>query len=327
MGVSSKLLGVDTAALLLPSLPVVCWLALARTCSGDWSALQQHVEAVHKDAFAAHQSLEQLVNAKRFRAAVLRLSWLAGVDAENSPMPKLASLVYIWAHLGKPANAPKPNRRSEHVQQLAREFANGAVSTGIQEAMRLELKAVEAALRIRLALGGSLEEVALLNLVPADTPGKLDGRALIACTRSRGLTEATTLMWATRQGVRWVQAILRLGASASKVTPSGWSALLYGAAFESRKMTADGSSDSGDASYGGYRHRTRGVVGPLIDAGADPQARTLQLKAYLSAFSPSPLTCKFVCASDIAWAESAVNSGWAIDLLSNRPELVESAQA
>ena len=45
--------------------------------------------------------------------------------------------------------------------------------TGIQEAMRLELKAVEAAIRIRLALGGSLEEVTLLNMVPADTPGDL----------------------------------------------------------------------------------------------------------------------------------------------------------
>ncbi|CAE7464595.1 ATJ20 [Symbiodinium microadriaticum] len=227
-----------------------------------------------------------------FRAAVLRLSWLAGVDAEELLMPELANSVYTWAHLGKAANAPKPRRRSEHVQQLAREFANGVATTGIQEAMRLELKAVEAAIRIRLALGGSLEEVTLLNMVPADTPGKLDGRALIACTRPRGLTEATTLMWATRQGVRWVQAILRLGANASKVTPSGWSALLYGAAFESRKMTADGSSDSGDASYGGYRHRTRGVVGPLIDAGADPNARTLQLKAYQSAFSPSPLACQ-----------------------------------
>ena len=39
--------------------------------------------------------------------------------------------------------------------------------------MRLELKAVEAAIRIRLALGGSLEEVTLLNMVPADTPGDL----------------------------------------------------------------------------------------------------------------------------------------------------------
>ena len=30
-------------------------------------------------------------------------------------------------------------------------------------------------------------------------------------------------------------------------------------------------------------HRTRGVVGPLIDAGADPNARTLQLKAVCRA--------------------------------------------
>lgn len=289
MGLAVQLLGVDTATLLLPPLPVVCWSALACSCMGDWRAMQRHVKAVYKDAFATQRSLDRLIAEERFRAAVLRLSWLAGVDAEELLMPELANSVYTWAHLGKAANAPKPRRRSEHVQQLAREFANGVATTGIQEAMRLELKAVEAAIRIRLALGGSLEEVTLLNMVPADTPGKLDGRALIACTRPRGLTEATTLMWATRQGVRWVQAILRLGANASKVTPSGWSALLYGAAFESRKMTADGSSDSGDASYGGYRHRTHGVVGPLIDAGADPNARTLQLKAYQSAFSPSPL--------------------------------------
>ena len=39
--------------------------------------------------------------------------------------------------------------------------------------MQLELKAVEIAIRIRLASGGSLEEVALLDLVPADTPGSL----------------------------------------------------------------------------------------------------------------------------------------------------------
>ena len=45
--------------------------------------------------------------------------------------------------------------------------------TGIQEAMRLELKAVEAAIRVRLASGGSLEEVTQMNLVPADTPGRL----------------------------------------------------------------------------------------------------------------------------------------------------------
>ena len=39
-----------------------------------------------------------------------------------------ANSVYTWAHLGKAANAPKPRRRSEHVQQLAREFANGVAT-------------------------------------------------------------------------------------------------------------------------------------------------------------------------------------------------------
>ena len=44
-----------------------------------------------QEAFAAHQSLERLLVEGRLRAAVLRLGWLAGVNAEELPMPKLAA--------------------------------------------------------------------------------------------------------------------------------------------------------------------------------------------------------------------------------------------
>ena len=46
-----------------------------------------------QDAFATQRSLDRLIAEERFRAAVLRLSWLAGVDAEELLMPELAALL------------------------------------------------------------------------------------------------------------------------------------------------------------------------------------------------------------------------------------------
>lgn len=179
--------------------------------------------------------------------------------------------------------------------------------------MRRELAAVEAAVELRLALGGSLSEVDSLSLVPRDTPGKLEGRALVHSSRTRGNTEVTALMWATRHGVRWVESLLRLGADPSQVTPAGWTALLYASAFESRGVVLDGASDS-NAEYGGYRSRARGVVGPLIDAGAGLSS-TLPLTAFHSVFAPSPVCSTVVGPLDVAQAEASARAGWAEEII------------
>ena len=101
--------------------------------------------------------MERLVAEGKIRAAVLRLMRLAGVDAEHLPMPTLAAsccwkvllvvfathaipkqdqipsnmndhtltqanAVYTWADVGKTAAEPESSTRSQHLQQLAREF-------------------------------------------------------------------------------------------------------------------------------------------------------------------------------------------------------------
>ncbi|CAJ1383337.1 unnamed protein product [Effrenium voratum] len=296
-----------------PSLSMCCWTRLACTCSADLAALKE-VQALAKEAFAPGAALPRLVAKGLAASAALRLLHLAAVDARAMPMPVLVSAVYSWAHLGL-RNGRKPKRRSEHVALLAHEFANGIAPQGIKESMRLELTAVETAVSLRLALGGSLQEVAMLKLVPSDAPGKLDRRALVAPPAPRGATQATALMWATRQGVRWVQSMLRLGADPNQLTPCGWSALIYGAAFESRNMSLDGVSDSTE-DYGGYRSRNRGVVGPLLDARADPSVQSLASQEFLSAFGPSPVDTLLVSAELLA-AFEGVEGGWAQELLSS----------
>merc|ERR1719253_1891336 len=152
----------------------------------------------------------------------------------------------------------------------------------------------------------------MLQLVPADTPGKLAGHATTNSKRPRAKIEATALMWATRYGVRWVKLMLRFGADARQVTPSGWSALLCGAVFESRGIVLDGASDSGE-SYGGYRDRTRGVIGPLVDGGAST-APTLALDLFLDAFGPTPINSPLVGPIDVAVGEAGSNIGWALEI-------------
>lgn len=212
------------------------------------------------------------------------------------------------------------------MQQLSFEFPLGLAGSGINISMKRELAAVEAAVDIRLSLNGAISEVAELKLVPADTPGMLDGRALSSCSRVRGSMPVTALMWSTRHGVRWVESLLRRKADPCQVTPGGWSALILAAAFESRGVSLDGASDSGEDFGGRYRQRARGVVGPLLDAGADAKAQTLPLREFLQFFGPSPLGSVLrgednISAADIAQAEAFASAGWAQALLDVAPSL------
>merc|ERR1711920_950706 len=91
-------------------------------------------------------------------------------------------------------------------------------------------------------------------------------------------------------------------ADASQVTPSGWSALVYAATFESRGVVIDGTTDSGEA-YGGYRCRSKGVVGPLLAAGAT-LTPTVPLEEFSRAFAPTLVTASPVGPVDVAECEA-----------------------
>merc|ERR1719323_2327398 len=239
-------------------------------------------------------------------------------------MPLLIEAAYTWAHYGRPSGGRRPIRRVDHLARLMEEFspapAGQVVARGIQATMRCELSAVQAVVELGLLLKRSLLEVGMLKMVPDDTPGKLEGRLSVTAVRQRGKTEATALMWSTRYGVRWVEMLLRLGADPAQKTPEGWTALLYGASFQARGIVSDGSTDSGDQ-YGGYRRRPRGVIGPLLDAGAVPSS-TLPLKAFKEVFAPSPVIDALVGPSEVAQSEIAADSAWAQELLGIRRNLV-----
>ncbi|CAE8738728.1 unnamed protein product [Polarella glacialis] len=168
---------------LLPHLPLAAWQALRGVCRADYAAVSPACKALARQASDPTQSVLSL-SAVSARAAAIRLFWLTGIYADDQSMPKLVNSAYNWAHYGKSAECSRrPLHRAAHLKQLSDEFPVARGEKGIQACMRRELAAVEAAIRIRLALGGSLREVDNLSLVPADTPGKLEGRASIACTR------------------------------------------------------------------------------------------------------------------------------------------------
>lgn len=330
MSLSSHFLEGEVPVLLLPRLPLSAWRALARACKADYAAVRPAYRELTRLALSPTKSVKALLEEDCPVAAALRVWILTGLDAEETCMPLLVNGMYSWAHLGRvPGSGRKPKRHQEHRAQLAAEFPGGPEDqgqTGIQLTMRREMAAVEAAVKIRLSLGGSLNEVAKLSLVPSDLPGKLEGRALVNWSRRRVDTEATALMWATRHGVRWVESMIRWGADATQVTAAGWTALIYAAAFESRGVILDGASDSG-ASYGGYQSRARGVVGPLLDNGADPAAPTLPLEMFLEAFGPSPVTAPHVSPLDIATEEASLRAGWAEEILERAGRDHVAAQA
>lgn len=248
--------------------------------------------------------------------------------------------MFDWAHYGKsPDNRRtekgkgkgkgKGVRRSEHLVRLFAEFPGQDIGErGIKATMRRELMAVEAAIRVRLAFGGSINEVDRLEIIPKDTPGKLQGQALVDCSRHRGFFEVTALMWATRLGIRWVELMVRFGADVNQVTSTGWTAALFGAAFQSRDVVMDGATDSTE-SYGGYRSRSRGVLGPLLDNGVLMEP-ALPLEEFLRGFGPTPITAGLVHGGmvgplDIAVIEGGTMQQWSNDLRS-LPRMAQHAR-
>jgi len=308
----------EVVALILPYLLPTHWRAVGSTCKADHTVVLPSYSRVSK--LAKSSTLIELIHAGEVNAAALRLWQLSGIDAGELTMPKLVNATYTWAHYARPCGKLRTVRRSVHLPILMAEVPReaGAVpSQGIQATMRSELVVVQAAVLLGRAIGRSIDEVDKLAMVPTDAPGKLEGRLGVVCQRSRKDTEATALMWATRFGVRWVEMLLKQGADPAFVTPSGWTALLYGAVFQSRGISNDGSTDSGDQ-YGGYRRRARGVIGPLVDAGAVPTP-TLPLGEFLDVFSPSPIDVPLVGPLEVARMEAIAGTGWSDSLLGRLP--------
>lgn len=304
----------ELATMLLPYLLPPGWRALGRASRAEREAVLPRYREAARLAQSPSTTLREIIGTGDVAAASLRLWLLSGIEVEDLSMPRLVSAAYAWAHYGKPqARGRRPKRRAEHLAQLAAEFSDGPPGRGIQVAMRCELLAVQTAVELGLAIGRGLHEVDLLQVVPADTPGKVEGRMGVPCSRMRPQVEATALMWATRFGVRWVEMLLRLGADPNQVSPQGWTALLYAAVFQSRGIVTDGSTDSGEP-YGGYRSRARGVVGPLLDAGASLRS-TLPLDIFCALFDPTPVTVAMVGPLEVARAEALGHAGWAEALL------------
>lgn len=316
-GIAERLNDGEVAGLILPFLLPMHWRAAGSTCKTDNLAVQPSYLKVCRKAKSSR--LYDLVQAGEVAASALRLWSLSGIDAGELSMPKLVNATYTWAHYARRSGRFRPVRRSQHLRVLLAEAAadGAAPGQGIQATMRSELVVVQAAVELGRALGRSIDEVDKLPMVPTDAPGKLEGRLGVTCQRSRSETEATALMWATRFGVRWVEMLLKQGADPTLVTPHGWTALLYGAVFQSRGISNDGSTDSGDQ-YGGYRRRARGVIGPLVDAGA-VLAPTLPLDKFLDVFAPSPVQAPLVGPVEVARTEATAGTGWADELLGQLP--------
>eukprot|EP00929_Paragymnodinium_shiwhaense_P088328 TRINITY_DN48620_c0_g1_i1.p1 TRINITY_DN48620_c0_g1~~TRINITY_DN48620_c0_g1_i1.p1 ORF type:complete len:391 (+),score=63.36 TRINITY_DN48620_c0_g1_i1:166-1338(+) len=318
-----QLLEGEVVVFLLPLLSLSAWRALGSCSRGEDELVWPEFRKVLREALAPGATVASLLRAWEQsgpagscpRAAALRLQILTGISVEDLRMPVLTNFMYRWAHYGRPIGK-KAKPHLLHKKELAAEFqetdgvgATAVTDVGIQALMRRELAAVVTAIRMRLIFGGSFREVADVQLVASDTPGKLEGKCYVNSNYVRAPMESTALMWATKHGVRWVEAFLKLGADASQVTPCGWTALAAAAAFESRGVVVDGSSDSNEG-YGGYRTRTRGVVGPLLDAGARPSA-SVPLEVFSSCFRPTPIKEKLMGPVEIAVAEACTGVGWA----------------
>mmetsp|Transcript_66831 Transcript_66831/g.159954 ORF Transcript_66831/g.159954 Transcript_66831/m.159954 type:complete len:361 (+) Transcript_66831:87-1169(+) len=326
---------------ILPWLPLSAWRAVGRACVLDLASVKPRHKDLLKRAMRQGASITSLAAEGRpaLQEVAMRVWRLIGIMLDDVSTPKVAMEMFNWAHYGSGSDrGPSPpmpmppikvgkgkgkvrnDSRRMHLWRVRNEFpgdlAPGMI--GIQATMRREMLAVETVLRVKLSINGSMSEVDKLPLIPSDTPGKL-GQAYRSCTRARDLVEATPLMWATVRGTRWVKAMLDLRADPGQVTPKGWTALLYGATFESRGVVVDGASDSGE-DYGGYRCRTRGVVGPLLDAGASPRA-TLPLEEFKNAFAPTPVTSQVVGPLDVAVGEAGQNAGWSADIRKRAGEL------
>lgn len=317
LGLTNILGDEEVCHLLLPYLLPRGWLALGAACTADAKAVQPVYKKAYDIAHDRDASLIALVGEKNVAAACLRLKTLSGIDLDAVPsMPRLVQAAFSWAHYGKVVNQSRPAKRSEHLQKMSQEFPPADPREpvrGIQATMRQELVAVRVVTELGLAVHRDINEVDILQLVPVDTPGKAGCLGVVA-SRPRGESEATVLMWATRHGVRWVEMFLSLGADAKLVTPAGWTALLYGSIFQSRGVVADGSTACNEE-YGGYRRarRGRGVVGPLLDAGATCTP-TLSLKAFQHLFAPSPVSADMVGPVEVVSVEIA-NEHWSNEIL------------
>lgn len=268
------------------------------------------------------------------RAAALRIWKITGIVIEDTSMPKAVDDMFAWAHYGISGKGTYPvdgdstkgmgkgkrkpaMRRSDHLALLMSEFGGeDAAHSGIQGTMRRELVAVEAAVKTKLALNGGISEIDRLPFIPHDMLGQTEKQALVSCPRGRGDFEVTALMWATRHGVRWVKSMLSLRADPLEVTPAGWTPLLYASIFEARGIVMDGQSDSGEA-YGSYRNRSKGVVGPLLEAVAT-LSPTLSLKEFCRACAPTPVSKPLVGPVDIARGEAGATAAWAAAVIGHR---------
>jgi len=301
----------DMVSLFLPWASLKTWRTLARTNKAEYATVFPLHQQVVRRAMAPDATVSKL--STDGRAAAYRIWAFSGVSVEDASVPVLVEQIHDWAKNGRRLNG-KPVKRLEHLSRIRNEFDGTSAESGIKASMRNELVAVKEVLQLKLTLNGLMSEVDLLQLVPYDVCGKLAVGQSVPCSRARPKTEATALMWATRHGVRWVEMMLGFSPDVQQVTPGGWSALLYAAAFESRKVVTDGASDCSEG-YGGYRHRSRGVVGPLIDAGAALD-RNLPLRTFLDSFAPSPIFSEKVGPQDLARTEAASREGWAAVLLS-----------
>merc|ERR1719191_1118587 len=105
------------------------------------------------------------------------------------------------------------------------------------------------------------------------------------------------------------------GASVQAVRPRpelSATALMWAARYGTRGAVLDGATDSGEQ-YGGVQQRARGVVGPLLDAGARLDAR-MEARRFCEYFGPSPVReWADVGPVEVCLAEAS-RAGWAQEI-------------